>query len=316
MYQFSHKNSSFSRYFRFKGFDQVTGLPQFEEASISHGNKYMIEDNILHLHSEKLLEKEQYKLIFDYFHPFTGVAMNSNCLIDVDWLLPYKDQLVSLELHKNKWNNIDFIHSEKVGSFHKLKYLYVKDGKCTDLSGLKSLKDVIIQYADFKKYTFPALNHIQHFKFIYNKNISSMPLGPSTPLEYIDFMWDRDTRSFDFLAEVHTLKYISLMDVSRLEEWTDASKMTGLKMVSFDNVKRFSDFRGLAKAPNLEMINACIRGLPARQLEPLLDCRSLKYLRYYSTQKDMKYAQEMFSHIGGINGELPPPYDQTSIYYE
>lgn len=63
MYQFSHKNSSFSRYFRFKGFDQVTGLPQFEEASISHGNKYMIEDNILHLHSEKLLEKEQYKLI-------------------------------------------------------------------------------------------------------------------------------------------------------------------------------------------------------------------------------------------------------------
>ena len=314
MYYLHNKNKDFIKYFKFKGFDPLTGSPLFEE--IPSRFSYKGEENILSVHAEKLLEKEQYKLIFDHFHPFTGLRMGNNAFIDVDWLLPYKDQLVYLSLHKNKWSNMDFIHTEKVGLFHKLKYLYLKESKCTDLSGLSALKDLIIEYADFKKYTFSALSHIQHFKFIYNKNIASIPLGASTPLECLSFMWDRDTCSFDFLAEVHTLKYISLREVSRLEEWTDASKMTGLKMVSFYNVNRFSDFRGLAKAPNLEMLNVCIRGLPARQLEPLQDCRSLKYLRYYNTQKDEKYAQEMFSHIGGINGEFPEPYNKTTFYFE
>jgi len=315
MYEFYHKFGNFIRNFKFRGFDPVTGSPLFEE--VPRRFSYKVEENVLTLYAEKLLEREQYKLIFDYFHPFTGLDMGgNNSFVDVDWLLPYKDQFVCLSLHKHKLSNLDHIHTENVGIFHRLKYLYIKDNKCADLSGLKLLKEVMIPCADFKKYTFSALQHIRYIKFAYNKNVSSVPLGASTPLECLSFMWDRDTRSFDFLAEVHTLKYISLMDVSRLEEWNDASKMTDLKMVSFSNVNRFSDFRGLAKAPNLEMLNICITKLPARCLEPLLDCRSLKYLRYYSTQKDMKYAQEMFSHIGGINGELPEPYSLSAISYE
>lgn len=314
MYHFYHRLKYLSRFYRLKEINYTLNLPVFEEVFLTNIN-FKTPENILALSSAKLLTAEDYKLIFNQFYSFDGFEMGNNIFIDIEWLLPYKNNLIYLSLHKDKYSNMGFVNTKYLERFLKLKHLYANYNRGVDLSGLNDLKTLCLSYADYKEYKLPKLQNIQHIRFYHNKNITSIPLGPSTPLEYLEILYDRNAKSMDFLNDLGSLKGISVWKASQIEEWNDASKMTGLKMVVLEYLKKFSDFRGLAKAPNLEFLRINIKHLPPSKLEPLQDCSSLKYLNYYGTKQEMNYAQQMFPNIV-INGPLPEMYSKTSVYFE
>jgi hypothetical protein len=298
------------RYYQFRGFD-ANGQPIIEER-IKEGSS--ITEKILHLSSEDPMTTDTTQRIVNLLKDYDGVEFGHNFIVDLDWMLPYIENIVHFSGYKSKENNMKFFHPEKLAQFYKLKYLHCILYVPLDLSLMDDLEILSIFKTDFKDYVFGGLKKIMHITLTYPRNIHYFPLGASTPLKYLEIDWDRDTKSFEFIQDVHTLEGIVLTKVSQLHDWPDASKMTDLKFVLFDDVNKFSDFRGLSKAPNLEFLRLNISKLKPVQLEPLLDCKSLKYLSYYGTKKEMSMVQDMFKDIE-LNVQ-PSYFPGTDFIYE
>ncbi len=293
-----HKN-----FFKVIGFDQY-GIPKIIEVSFD-GSKS--KQKILHIAVET---QDQMKMAVKSLADYDGLSVYLDIEIDLEWILPFSDKIMYIE-YQGKVKNLEFI-----SQFSQLRYLRLKEcRKPLDLRKLTKLIELVVTKFDFSGFNFSSLANIRHFRFINCRNLSSIPINENTPLQYLSLLWDRDTKSFEFLKEAANLEIIGLMDVSKLEHWPDSKQMTRLRRIYFNNTNRLFDFSGLAKAPNLECINLGINGLKPVHLEPFLACKSLKYLRYAGTKKDDALVREMFPGVLMDDDDEPEDCSGTSVRF-
>jgi hypothetical protein len=314
MIQFHSRLKKYAKRNVVRGFDNF-GRPIIEEYGLTslkdweiHAPKFENE-KIMFFPMNDTYTQENLSAAIALLNDFTGLLSTSKLTLNIEDLIQYKDKL-SCFAHFGK-----ILNTNQISKLYKIRYLSIESVKQLDISGLPLLEEIILPKIDFSKVVFGTLNHIKHLRLISSKNVSSIPLNDKTPLKYLQLMWDRDTRSLETLQDIKELEGVGLFRVSQLREWPDSTKMTNLKFIEFDDVNNFTDFRGLAKAPNLEWLRINIKGLEAKHLEPLLDCKSLKYINYYHTKKEMATAQELFKNIE-INGILPDKYNTESFDFD
>lgn len=292
-----HKN-----FFKVIGFDQY-GTPKIIEVSFD-GSKS--KQKILHIAVET---QDQMKMAVKSLADYDGLSVYLDIEIDLEWILPFSDKIMYIE-YQGKVKNLEFI-----SQFSQLRYLRLKEcRKPLDLRKLTKLIELVVTKFDFSGFNFSSLANIRHFRFINCQNLSSIPINKNTPLQYLSLLWDRDTKSFDFLKEAANLEIIGLMDVSKLEHWPDSKQMTRLRRIYFNNTNRLFDYSGLAKAPNLECVQFGTKGLKPAHLEPFMQCKSLKYLGYFGTKKDTALVREMFPGVL-LDHDRPEDCSSVSIFF-
>lgn len=293
-------------FFKVESFDGH-GLPKIVEVSY---DGFKCKDRVLSVFKGSVSSKEEMKAVLQHLPEYDGLYSIVNIEMDLEWILSCADKLISFEYH-GKIKNID-----RISNFIKLRYLGLENCKQSlDLSKLNYLIEIKAVKVDFSGFNFSPLANIRHFRFVNCRNLSSIPINKNTPLQYLSVIWDRDTKSFDFLKEAANLEIIGLFRVSQLEHWPDSSQMTRLRRIYFNNTNRLLDFSGLAKAPNLECINFGINGIKPVHLEPFLACKSLKYLRYSGTKKDNALVHEMFPGVLMDDDDQPEDCSGTSVRF-
>ncbi|MDX2281216.1 MAG: hypothetical protein NW218_16645 [Saprospiraceae bacterium] len=293
-------------FFKVESFDGH-GLPKIVEVSFD-GSKS--KERILKVFKGSINSKEEMMAVLQQLPDYDGLYSIVNIEMDLEWILSCANKLISF-VYIGRIKNIDYI-----SKFTKLRYLSLKGCKQPlDLSKLNQLIEISVEQVDFLGFKFSPLANIRHFRFVNCRNISSIPINKNTPLQYLSVLWDRDTKSFDFLKEAANLEIIGLFRVSQLEHWPDSSQMTRLRRIYFADTNRFFDFSGLAKAPNLECINFGINGIKPVHLEPFLACKSLKYLRYSGTKKDNALVREMFPGVLMDDDDQPEDCSGTSVRF-
>jgi hypothetical protein len=274
-------------FFKVDGFDE-NGLPKILEVSFD-GSKS----------KERMLSaffdsKEQIKAVLPVLPGFDGLSSSStkDVVMDFSLMESSANRLIYFG-HHGKIQNLEYI-----SEFTKLRYLHLDTWKKPlNLSKMGQLIEIIGTHVDFSGFEFSPLANIRHCRFNTCRNITNIPFNENTPLQYLHLMWDRDISSFEFIKEVNNLEIISLFSVSKLEHWPDSSKMTRLRRIYCTDTNRLFDYSGLAKAPNLECIHLGTKGLKPVHLEPFMQCKSLKYLGYFGTKKDMVLVREMFPGV-------------------
>jgi hypothetical protein len=305
MINFGSQITFSKNYFKVNGFNEH-GLPMIVE--VSHdGSKS--KERVLKIFKGSVNSKEEMKAVLQHLPDYNGLYSIIDIEMNLEWILSCTNKLVSFD-YLGKIKNIDCI-----SNFIKLRYLGLKSyNKPLDLSKLNQLIEISVEQVDFSGFKFSPLANIRHFRFVNCRNISSIPINKNTPLQYLSVLWDRDTKSFDFLKEADNLEIIGLFRVSQLEHWPDSSQMTRLRRIYFNDTNRLFDYSGLAKAPNLECVQFGTKGLKPAHLEPFMQCKSLKYLGYFGTKKDTALVREMFPGVL-LDHDRPEDCLSTSVRF-
>jgi hypothetical protein len=163
--------------------------------------------------------------------------------IDFSWLkkLP---ELQSLEIMAplSKKSNVDGIYELK-----KLKDLHYShyDNVPLDHNKLKSLEYLYCSYSKNHKHkecSFELLKNLKSLRLWHiNWEENCKFIGELNKLTRIELTWSRSIKSLDGLEEYKLLEFLSLRNLSQLEDISALNKLKGIKGLWIENCKRINE---------------------------------------------------------------------------